>query len=469
MAHLKDLLVAGPSRFIGEVAFNDNVIFNDSVTLNETLILAKNPQDAAGNAVGTPGLIIGNPTGQHIAIDDNEIIAKSDADSSSTLYLNTDGGTVNSGGNLVPNSTGSRTLGSSSLYWKTLYVGDGTGSSSSSTGSIIVNGGIGTSGASYIGGALVSNGAFTANNTALIKGAITGQSTITTTGTGQVGNTFTIKNASGGNATLIFDRASNANWQVLSSNGDLFLQCDYTTAKGSYYNVLKLGYDNKQATFFGNVLPNGNAALTLGGSSNKWKVLYVGDATDATSTSTGVIQATGGIAATKAGYFGGDVTANKFHITNTSGVGHITFARNSYNYIHAKTSGGMIAFVVDGQTIGTANSDMLIQKGVILPGTTNITALGQDSKRWKGVYAGIGNFSGNLTASGNLTVSGTAAIAKDTTIGNGTASTSMTTGALKVTGGVGVSKQLNAKTVRIDNSVYFQYNSSDKSLDVIFG
>ena len=63
MAHLKDLLVAGPSRFIGEVAFNDNVTFNDSVTLNETLILAKNPQDADGNAVGTPGLIIGNPSG----------------------------------------------------------------------------------------------------------------------------------------------------------------------------------------------------------------------------------------------------------------------------------------------------------------------------------------------------------------------------------------------------------------------
>jgi hypothetical protein len=48
MAHLKDLLVAGPSRFIGEVAFNDNVTFNNSVTLNETLILAKNPQDAEG-------------------------------------------------------------------------------------------------------------------------------------------------------------------------------------------------------------------------------------------------------------------------------------------------------------------------------------------------------------------------------------------------------------------------------------
>lgn len=461
MAHLKDLLVAGPSRFIGEVAFNDNVTFNDSVTLNETLILAKNPQDAEGNAVGTPGLIIGNPSGQHIAVDDNEIIAKSGSNSSSTLYLNADGGTVNIGGNLVPHSTGSKTLGSSSLYWKTLYVGDNAGSHSSSTGSIIVNGGIGTSGDSYIGGALISNGAFTANSTALIKGAITGQSTITTSGTGQVGNTFAIKNTSGGNTNLIFDRNGNANWQVLSSSGNLSFQCDYTNKKGDYYDVLKLEHNTKQVTFFGNVLPNGSA--TLGGSSNKWKTLYVGNNADATSTSTGVIQATGGIGISKSGYFGGDVTADKFHITNTSGVGHITFARGGYNYIQAKTAGGIIAFITNGQAVSYEASEMTISDGEIFPGTTTVTNLGSTSKRWKGIYSGIGDFSGNLT------VSGTATIAQNTTIGNGADSESTTTGALKVTGGVGVSEQLNAKKVRIDNSVYFQYNSSDKSLDVIFG
>lgn len=310
MAHLKDLLVAGPSRFIGEVAFNDNVTFNDKVTLNETLILAKNPQDAEGNAVGTPGLIIGNPSGQHIAVDDNEIIAKSGSNSSGTLYLNADGGTVNIGGNLVPHSTGSKTLGSSSLYWKTLYVGDNT---------------------------------------------------------------------------------------------------------------------------------------------------------DATSTSTGVIQATGGIGVSKSGYFGGDVTADKFHITNTSGVGHITFARGNYNYIQAKTAGGIIAFVVNGQSVDYKTSEMTISDGEIFPGTTAVTNLGSTSKRWKGIYSGIGDFSGNLT------VSGTATIAQNTTIGNGVDSESTTTGALKVAGGVGISKCLNAKKVRIDNSVYFQYNNTDKSLDVIFG
>lgn len=325
-------------------------------------------------------------------------------------------------------------------------------------------GNLSITGNSCIGGTSTIHGAFIANSSSTFKGSITGETTLTVAGVGQVGNTFTIKNASGGNAALIFDRTSNANWQILSSEGDLFIQSDYTTTKGSYYNVLKLGYNTKQATFFGDVLPNSNATLTLGGSSNKWKTLYVGDGVDATSTSTGVIQATGGIAATKAGYFGGDVTADQFHITNTGGAGgHITFARGGYNYIQAKTAGGIIAFIVNGQNVGGSTSEMIIQDGVIFPGTTNVTDLGSTSSRWKGIYANTANFGGNLT------VSGTAAIAKDTTIGNGTASTSMTTGALKVAGGIGATGQVNAKTVRVDNSVYFQYNSSDKSLDVIFG
>lgn len=465
MAHLKDLLVAGSSRFIGEVAFNNNVTFNDSVTLKETLILAKNPQDAEGTSEAYPALIIGDNgnAGVHLAIDGNEIMAKSDIDSPSVLYINNNGGDISFGGNVTPKVSGTLDLGTSSVKWRTLYIGDGSGSSSSSTGNIQVNGGIGTSGASYIGGALISNGAFTANSTALIKGAITGNSTLTVSNTGQVGNAFTIKNASGGDASLIFDRASNANWKIMDSSGDLYFQSDYTSNKGSYYNVLRLDYNTKRAAFYGDVIPNGNATQNLGGSSNKWEALYVGDGTDATSTSTGVILASGGIAATKAGYFGGDVTADQLHITNTNGVGHITFARESYNYIHAKTAGGVIAFVVNGQTVGSSTSEMVIQDGVINPGTTAVTDLGSTSLRWKGIYSGIGNFSGNLI------VSGTAAITRDTTIGDGTSSTSMDTGALKVAGGIGATGQVNAKTVRVDNSVYFQYNSTDKCLDVIFG
>ena len=424
MAQLKDLIVAGSARLLGKTYFEDTVTINDTLEVD--------------------------------AIKADSIITPS---------LNSDGTNLVVGGNISLTAGG-----------KYIEVGNGTAATNAAnTGVLRVKGGLSASHHSYFdntvtikGGltaqsTLAVTGAITGSSTLAVTGAITGSSTLTVSSTGQVGNTFTIKNASGNDAALIFDRASNANWKILSSSGTLYFQSDYTTSKGNYYNILRLDYSTKQTTVYGNVLPNANATQYLGGSSNKWKALYVGDASDATSTSTGVIQATGGIAATKAGYFGGDVTADQFHITNDSGVGHITFARASYNYIHAKTTGGVIAFVVNGQTVGSATSEMVIQDGVINPGTTAVTDLGSTSLRWKGVYSGVGNFSGNLT------VSGTAAIGKDTTIGNGTASTSMTTGALKVAGGIGATGQVNAKTIRVDNSVYFQYNSTDKCLDVIFG
>lgn len=182
------------------------------------------------------------------------------------------------------------------------------------------------------------------------------------TGNTTTGATLTVHNKDGGNSEVIFDRNTNANWKIINSNGILYFQSDYINKKDAYASALTLTYNDKSAVFYGNVRPSENATKALGSSTYKWKSFYVGDGTDATSTSTGVIQATGGIAVTKGGYFGGEVT-----------------------------------------------------------------------------------------------------------IASTTASTSMTTGALKVSGGVGVAGQLNAKTVRVDNSVYFQYNSTNECLDVIFG
>ena len=88
-------------------------------------------------------------------------------------------------------------------------------------------------------------------------------------------------------------------------------------------------------TLTGNLTPGTNATYSLGSSSLKWKTLYVGDGTNSTSTSTGVIQANGGIAATKNGYFGGSVTAtgytgNKLTLNNTATSGNGIFLyRNS--------------------------------------------------------------------------------------------------------------------------------------------
>jgi len=88
MAQLKDLIVAGASRFLGKTYFEDSVTFND------TLILAKTT-DASGTIDNRPALIIGGlPNGAHIEIDANEIISKTNGTTTANLYLNSDGGDV---------------------------------------------------------------------------------------------------------------------------------------------------------------------------------------------------------------------------------------------------------------------------------------------------------------------------------------------------------------------------------------
>jgi hypothetical protein len=95
--------------FAGKKTFNDQVIFAYA-------------SDAAQGTASTGSIIIGDPVKQHIAIDDNEIMAKtSDGKTVSTLYLNNEGGTVQVGGNLNPNAHNSLTLGLTGTRWANMF------------------------------------------------------------------------------------------------------------------------------------------------------------------------------------------------------------------------------------------------------------------------------------------------------------------------------------------------------------
>lgn len=63
----------------------------------------------------------------------------------------------------------------------------------------------------------------------------------------------TLKNTSGSDASLVFDRNSNANWRVRNTAGDLLFESDYTTEKGSYYTGLKLSYNSGDVTAKGEI------------------------------------------------------------------------------------------------------------------------------------------------------------------------------------------------------------------------
>ena len=295
MAHLKDLLVAGPSRFIGEVAFND------SVTLKETLILAKNPQDAeaGGTSEGYPALIIGDNgnAGTHLAIDGNEIMAKTSTTAVGPLYLNNNGGLVNVGsGGLTVSGIINATQGSEA--------------SSTTSGALRVTGGLSTTAASWIGGGLL-----------------------------------TIKSSSdNASSAITLWRGSNASWKIENASGTLHFNCNYTTsAQSTYTSLFSIAYNTGIVQTKGTIyLSNGTTYYISGSGSSKLTNLSLagtlgvtgattlsstlgvtGVATFAntvkitknaasSSTTTGSLQITGGIGAT------GQVNAQSFRIDNAA-------------------------------------------------------------------------------------------------------------------------------------------------------
>ena len=97
----------GAATLIGKTAGNNLYIDNDGVyirknskvlvTVDQYGLKIANTNDSSGSlGSGTtkPALVIGTPTGYHIEMDNNEIMAKSNATTSSHLFLNMEGGNV---------------------------------------------------------------------------------------------------------------------------------------------------------------------------------------------------------------------------------------------------------------------------------------------------------------------------------------------------------------------------------------
>ena len=85
------------------------------------IVHLSNKTDASG-ASDSGVLIIGDKNGEHLIFDGNEIMSKNKTTRTGTLYLNNDGGTIQVGGSINPNSNKTLNLGSATNYWKEAYI-----------------------------------------------------------------------------------------------------------------------------------------------------------------------------------------------------------------------------------------------------------------------------------------------------------------------------------------------------------
>lgn len=104
-----DFRAGGKGVTIGGAAEEDGLVvkipakftkdFQADVAKSNRMIIT-NTSDVSPGAVGTPPLLIGNPSGQHIEIDGNEIISKTNGTTGGVLYMG-DGGAVAIDGRLT--------------------------------------------------------------------------------------------------------------------------------------------------------------------------------------------------------------------------------------------------------------------------------------------------------------------------------------------------------------------------------
>lgn len=470
MAQLKDLIVAGSSRFLGKL------FLEDTVTLNDSLILTKNAE-ADAKSDNKPALIIGDPVGEHLEFDGNEIMAKKTGTTASTLFIN-----YGEGGGLVEIGPGglkvggTTTLSGAATAASTITTTYGQASNSSTTGDIRVGGGIyaaktsffdttlytGTTSFYILGdstsklknleltGTLKVTGATTLSSTLGVTGATTLKSTLGVTGATTLSSTLTTNGATTLKSTLTVESGTTLK-STLGVTGIATFSNGEAGSNGKGAVRITGGLSTTNTSWFGGGLitvhnsSSGDSAIVFDrGTSANWKIVD----SSATLHFQSDWNADRSAGSEKGTY---ETLAKLAHTT-----GHLTLkgtlyvANGTTYYINGSTSKLNALTTVGAITVGTN-----IVPDATYSSSNTANNIGTSSARWNALYIQTLNAAGNATISGNTTMAGTLSIT------SGADSSSMTTGALKVQAGIGATGQITAKQFMVNDKATMKYDTTN--------
>lgn len=328
---------------------------------------------------------------------------------------------------------------------------EGTGSSiSTSTGALIVGGGLGLAENAWIGGQIVRYGnvnvtssqgvAFALTSATYTDATLTGAvglSTVNYIGAPKIDSTNTgvvVANA----ATFYIDSApttasnkisfTNA-WAAYLKNGNVYIGSSSTNTGSFAGNALQVTggissngglYVSGGGNLYGRFNLNGSAVVTLNDLAQGSQI-YNGDLVVTTTTNSTSV-GSGGLLLTR----GGAGIAGNLYV---GGIVNVTSSTNA-------TSTGTGALIVNGG-IGIGR-DLYASNGFFVSGSANINEI-------------IGN-SLQVTNNGGLAVSGTSRLQGNVLVASATAGTSLTSAALVVTGGAGIGGKLYVDSINVTDS-----------------
>ncbi len=329
-------------------------------------------------------------------------------------------------------TTGALTVAGGAGIAGALFIGDATASSSTTTGSFVTPGGVGIAKAVYIGGLINVAG----------NATITGTSTLT--GAATINNTLTVSNDTS---------ITSVTQSTTSTTGALKVSGGVGIAKDVYIaGTLNV---TTNAAITGTLAVTNTSTLTGAATINNTLtvsgITSVTNTTQATDSITGALKVSGGVGIAKDVYIAGtlNVTTNAA-ITGTlavTGTSTLTGATSITNVTDSTTTStgalivsggvGIAKALYVGTTINVAGASTLTGNAS-LGGTLTVTG----ATTLTGAATLSSTLSAGATTLTTLNVTSTTAGAS-VTIANATDTTSSTTGAITVVGGVGIGKSLN--------------------------